>query len=417
VALLSFVALLIGFALGAAAVAAALLPRLATLRTILANERAREGQTMAMVAEEKSRLGDRFRALSAEALRANNEQFLALARVELGAARTGAGGDLELRQQALIGLVDPLRESLARVDGRLERLERDRLAGSAQLTEQLRALMQSNERLRGETGALVSALRQPHARGRWGEMQLRRVVEIAGMTAHCDFVEQRTVDGEAGPLRPDLVVRLPGGKQVVIDAKAPLQSFLDACEASGEEARQRHLGAHARLLRTHMRQLSAKAYWAQFDSAPDFVLMFLPGEHFHQAALEVVPELIEEGVRQQVMIATPMTLITLLRAVSYGWQQERVAESAREISQAGRELHSRLGLLVERLDGLGRRLSGAVGAYNETVGTLQSRVLPSARRLSEHGAVGDGDELAPPRLVTSAARVTGPTPGDRSDPN
>jgi DNA recombination protein RmuC len=332
-----------------------------------------------------------------------------LAIVALAGAVLGAGAALLLARGRRVGveadLAAPLRESLARVDVRLEQLERDRVAGRAQLGEQLRALIDSNERLRGETGALASALRQPQARGRWGEMQLRRVVEMAGMTAHCDFVEQRTVEGEDGALRPDMIVRLPGGKQVVVDAKAPLQAFLDGLAATGEQDRARRLAAHARLLRAHMRRLAAKSYWSQFESTPDFVVLFLPGEHFHQAALEVAPDLIEEGVRQRVLIATPMTLITLLRAVGYGWQQERVADSARAIAQAGRELHGRLALLVARLDRVGARLTGAVTAYNEAAGTLEARVLPSARRLGEHGVVADGEQLGSARQITNAPRT------------
>ena len=291
------------------------------------------------------------------------------------------------------------------MDGRLERLERDRVAGRAELSVQLRTLVETSERLRGETTALASALRQPQTRGRWGEMQLRRVVELVGMTAHCDFVEQRSVAGEDGLLRPDLIVQLPGGRQVIVDAKAPLQPFLDACEAGGDDARERLLATHARVLREHMRRLGAKAYWTQFEAAPDFVVMFLPAEHFHQAALQAAPDLLEAGVREHVLIATPMTLIALLRAVSYGWQQERVADGARAIGEAGRELHERLGALVGRVDRLGQRLAGTVGAYNEAVGTLQGRVLPSARRLAEHGVVADGERLADARRVSAVPRV------------
>jgi DNA recombination protein RmuC len=394
---MTFLSLLAGLAAGAGATALLLFGRVADLRARLAAERAR--------ADDRERLAHEFGALSARALQANNETFLALARAEFGTLREAAGGDLERRQHALGELVAPLRDSLGRVDERLERLESDRAAGRAQLGEQLRALVDSNERLRGETGALASALRSPQARGRWGELGLRRVVEMAGMTAHCDFVEQRSVDGDERVLRPDLVVRLPGGRQVVVDAKAPLSAFLNAHEASSEEDRRRHLAAHARALRDHIRRLSAKAYWSQFQSAPDFVVLFLPGEHFHHAALESAPDLIEEGVRQHVLLATPTTLIALLRAVAFGWQQERVADSARAIADAGRELHGRLGALLGRLDTLGRRLNGTVGAYNDAVASLEARVMPSARRLAEHGVAGDADALAAPRQVGTVPRA------------
>jgi len=381
--------LLVGLLIGGALAALVLLPRLASARAALdARERAGEA------------LRHEFAALSGEALRANNEQFIALARAELG-------GERERGRLTLGELVGPLRDSLGRVDDRLERLERERVAGRAELSAQLRTLVETNERLRGETNALVTALRRPQTRGRWGEMQLRRVVELVGMTAHCDFLEQRSANGDDGVLRPDMIVQLPGGRQVIVDAKAPLQAFLDALEARDDAERERHLAAHARVLREHMRRLGAKAYWTQFDAAPDFVVMFLPAEHFHQAALETAPDLLEEGVREHVLLATPMTLIALLRAVSYGWQQERVAESARAIGRAGRELHERLGLLIERVDRVGQRLSGTVTAYNEAVGTLQARVMPSARRLAEHGVVADGEHLPEPRRVGSIPRPLG----------
>ncbi len=289
--------------------------------------------------------------------------------------------------------VDPIHDALARMDAKLHDLERDRAHARGALDEQLRALAAGQERLRDETGALVAALRQPQARGRWGELQLRRVVELAGMTAHCDFVEQPSVATGDGLLRPDLVVHLPGGKQVIVDAKAPLGAFLDAYEARNEATRTTALAAHARLLREHVRRLSAKAYWDQFDAAPDFVFLFLPGEHLYGAALEADPSLLEEGARQSVLIATPTTLIALLRAVAYGWQQERVAEDARAVAQLGRELHRRLETFSEHLQRVGTRLRGAVGAYNDAVGSFERRVLPGARRLGEHGVVPVEREL------------------------
>jgi DNA recombination protein RmuC len=236
-------------------------------------------------------------------------------------------------------------------------------------------------------------------------MQLRNVVEMAGMVSYCDFAEQVTVHDADRTLRPDLIVNMPGGKKVVVDAKAPLQAFLDAYDATDEADRSRHLGEHARLLREHVRKLSARSYWAQFPDAPDFVLLFLPGEHFYNAALEADPTLIQQGVDQQVLIATPTTLIALLRAVHYGWQQEKVAENAREISELGRDLHTRIGTVAEHVQRLGRRLGGAVEAYNQAVGSLETRVLVSARRFSEHGVVGPDKQIAPLEPVDVVPRV------------
>jgi DNA recombination protein RmuC len=276
---------------------------------------------------------------------------------------------------------DPLHDALARMDAKLAQIEWDRAHACGALDEQLRALG-------SETRALAAALRQPHTRGRWGELQLRRVVELAGMTAHCDFAEQASVTaGDGRLLRPDLVVQLPGGKQVIVDAKAPLHAFLDASEAQDETMRTAALAAHARLLREHLRRLSAKAYWDQFEAAPDFVVLFLPGEHFWNAALEADPSLLEEGARQSVLVATPTTLIALLRAVAYGWRQERVADDARAVAQLGRDLHHRLETFAEHLERVGRGLRTAVGAYNGAVGSFEHRVLPGARRLAEHGVV------------------------------
>lgn len=307
---------------------------------------------------------------------------------------------------------DPVHDALARLDAKLGEIERERAHARGALDEQLRALG-------AETRALSSALRQPHARGRWGELQLRRVVELAGMTAHCDFVEQASVaSGDDGVLRPDLVVRLPGAKQVIVDAKAPLHAFLEAYEARDEAARTRALAAHARLLREHVRRLSAKAYWDQFETAPDFVFLFLPGEHFWSAALEADPSLLEEGARQSVLVATPTTLIALLRAVAYGWQQERVAEDARAVAELGRDVHRRLEVFGEHLERVGRGLRTAVGAYNGAVGSFEHRVLPGARRLAEHGVVSAGRELAAPDPldVTTRQLAAPPEPDHERTP-
>ena len=352
----------------------------------------------------QGQLSDTFKAMSTDAMKATIEQLSEHNRVQLQATQAQAKGDLEQRRQAVEQLVTPLKEQLVRVDAQLLKLDQERRESRGQLNAQLRTLTESNEKLRTETGALVTALRKPNARGQWGQMQLRNVVELAGMVKHCDFLEQVSLGGDEASLRPDLVVRMPGGKRVMVDAKAPLQGVLDAYEARDEDERQQHLRDHARLLRRHVRTLSDKSYWSQLDSAPDFVVMFLPGEHLYGAALEADPTLIEDAMARRVLIATPTTLLAMLRAVAYGWQQERVAESAQAISELGRELHTRLVKLSGLLGTLGSRLNSAVRAYNETVGSYEARVLPGARRFAEHGAASSGRELPSIEQVTIAAR-------------
>jgi DNA recombination protein RmuC len=379
--------LLVGLALGAVLMWAALRSRLRA-----ANE-----------AEE--RLSRTFKALSADALQGSMAQLAELARSQLQSTQLQARGELDQRQHAVEQLVGPLREQLGRVDQQLQQLDRERRESRGRLEEQLRTLAETGERLRTETGALVTALRKPNVRGQWGQMQLRKVVELAGMVRHCDFTEQAALGSAQTPLRPDLLVHLPGGKQVVVDAKAPLQGVLDAYEARDECERERHLREHARQLRRHVKALADKAYWADLDAAPDFVVMFLPGEHLYGSALEADPTLIEEAMSRGVLIATPTTLVAMLRAVSYGWKQERVAESAREVAELGRELHARLVTLAGHLSTLGNRLNGAVKSYNETVGSYEARVIPGVRRLAEHGAGADSRELPTLEPVTLAART------------
>ncbi|MGA2928221.1 MAG: DNA recombination protein RmuC [Solirubrobacteraceae bacterium] len=369
----------------------------------LAHERARGEERLAAVNDAQERLSSSFKALSAEALQASLSQLTQMARSQLQVAQTEVKGDLDKRQQAVEQLVAPLKDQLSRVDAQLLALDRERRESRGRLDAQLRSLSETGERLRSETGALVTALRKPNARGQWGQMQLRNVVEMAGMLRHCDFAEQSSLGSEEQSLRPDVIVKLPGDKHVVIDAKAPLQGVLDAYQARDEEERQRHLRDHGRLLRKHVKLLADKAYWAELESAPDFVVMFLPGEHLYGAALEADPALIEDAMARRVLIATPTTLLAMLRAVGYGWQQERVAESARAISELGRELHARLVKLSGLLATLGTRLNSAVRAYNDTVGSYEARVLPGARRFADHG-VGGGRELPELEQVTVSAR-------------
>ncbi len=359
---------------------------LARAQASVEHERSSATEKLRLVAEAKDELANAFKALSAEALKTNNTSFLELARTTLERYQVQAKDDLDQRRLAVEHLVTPIKESLAKVDGQIQHLERARAEAYGSLVSQVRTLAESQERLRAETGNLVTALRAPAVRGRWGEIQLRRVVEMAGMLSHCDFLEQVTASVEDRRLRPDLVVKLPGGKNVVVDAKAPLQAYLAAVEAPDEETRTAHLRDHARQIRQHMAKLSTKSYWEQFQPAPEFVVMFIPGEAFYSAALEQDPGLIEEGVSQRVLPATPTTLIGLLRAVAYGWQQETVAESARAVSELGKDLHGRLAVLGDHVARLGQHLDRAVSTYNQTVGSLERRVLPAARRFSDLGA-------------------------------
>jgi DNA recombination protein RmuC len=344
-----------------------------------------------MIGEMKVQLGDTFQALAAEALRDNQQGFLALASERLGALRQESASDLEARQKAIEAVVGPVRLSLEKVDQQIRGVERERGQAYGALTEQVRALASSQDRLRTETGNLVNALRAPAVRGRWGELQLRRVIEMAGMLEYCDFETQATVVTEDGRLRPDLVVRLPSGRNIVVDAKAPLKGYLEAIEATTDAERGARLREHAGQVRAHVAKLSAKSYWEQFAVAPEVVVMFLPGESFYGVALEQMPGLIEEGFAQRVLVATPTTLLGLLRAVSAGWREDRLAVNAQRISEEGRRLHERVAVLAEHFVDVGKSLGGAVGAFNRAVSSFESRVIVSARRLEELDAKGKKD--------------------------
>lgn len=381
--------------------------RRAEAETRLEEEREQAVERQRLLAEAESRLVDTFQALAGRALSQNNQLFLDLARQNLETLQAAAQGDLAQRQEQIQHLLAPLKEQLARYEGGVRALEAAREQAYGTLSEQVRSLASTQERLQAETGNLVKALRAPQVRGRWGEMQLKRAVEFAGLVDHVDFVEQESTDTEAGRQRPDMIVRLPGGKQLVIDAKAPLAAYLDALEAKDEDARRARLVDHARQVRDHVRKLAAKSYWSQFEDAPEFVVLFLPGETFFSAALEQDPTLIDDAFTESVVLATPTTLVALLKSVAYGWRQEKLADNAREIASAARELHERMRVFTEHFAGVGKGLGQAIRGYNQAVGSLVGRVFPQGRRLEQLGAGAD-KPFTEPDAIDLAPRELGP---------
>ncbi len=354
--------------------------------------------------EKLDALKESFQAASIDALKSNSQSFLELATAKLEKYQTGASGDLKARQTAITEMVKPIKESLEKVDTKLIELERNRTSTHSSLTEQIKALSSTQNQLQAETHNLVKALRTPHVRGRWGEIQLQRVVEMAGMIEHCDFAQQESCETESGRLRPDMVIKLPNQKLIVVDSKTPLHAYLEALEVDSDELRDQKFKDHARHIRTHIQQLSTKAYWDQFPSSPEFVVLFLPGEPFFSAALQYDPTLIEVGVEQKVIIATPTTLIALLRSVAYGWQQEQVAENAQLLRDLGKTLYERVKSMTNHLQDTGKSLERTIQSYNKLVGSYDRRVRVTTQKFKELGAT-TAEDLPIPEGITQVPRL------------
>lgn len=388
----------------------------AKLEIIIEKERLATDEKLQLLEKAKQKLTDTFQAISATALKNSQESFLDLATATLARYQEAAKTDLELRQKEVKRVVEPIKQSLEKYDRQVQDMERVRQEAYGGLTEQVQSLMTTQQLLHKETANLVKALRTPQVRGRWGEITLRRVAELAGMLRYCDFFEQETRDTEQGRLRPDMIVRLPNERQIVVDAKAPLLAYLEALEAETEEERASKLVLHSKQIQAHMNKLSQKSYWEQFQPTPEFVVLFIPGENFFSSALEQNPGLIEEGVDKGVILATPTTLISLLKAVAFGWRQETMAKNAEVISNLGKELYERINTMTEHLDRLGRDVQRCVSTYNQVIGSFERRVLASARKFTEVGITKrDGAEIPLIDPVEKTTRQISLVPSNECD--
>jgi len=378
---------------------------IASLRTTLELERRGAEEKTTALAEARQHLAETFGSMSAQALKNNNEEFLKLAQENLKQFQVKAQGDLEQREKSIEHLVKPIRETLEKTERQMREIEKERKESYGALHKHLESMARAQETLQGETRNLVQALRRPEVRGQWGELTLKRLAELAGMVEHCDFFEQEHTRTEEGSLRPDMIVRMPDGREVVVDVKTPLDAYLSAVEAPDEEARRREMQRHARKVRERVKELAGKAYWSQFQNAPDFVVLFIPGEQFLSAALEMDRELLEDALRQKVILATPTSFVALLRAIAYGWRQSQLAENAERIREAGEQLASRLATFTEHLAKVGRGLDSSIKSYNQAVGSFDSRVLPGARRFSELGISSKKELESLDQIETGVRRV------------
>lgn len=355
------------------------------LETTLEIERNAANDKLGSIEKTREQFSAVFAALSGEALKNNNEAFLRLAQENLKQFNIQAQGELSKKEQAIEHLIKPIREVLEKTEKQIRDIERDRKEAYGSITKHLETMAETQQLLHGETRNLAQALRRPEVRGQWGEMTLKRLVELAGMVQHCDFYEQQHTATEEGSIRPDMIVRMPGGRDIVVDVKTPLDAYLNAVEASDDKIRDQHLAHHARKVRERIRELASKAYWSQFKNSPDFVVLFIPGDHFLSAALDKDPHLLEDALRQKVILATPTSLVALLRAVAFGWNQQVVTENAEKIRDLGEDLYKRLSTFTGHLAKLGKNINSSVENYNSAVGSFQRQVIPGAKKFSELG--------------------------------